>query len=407
MLLSTLGGTLSNSAGHEITITKPENNSAITNAYKTSMNSEETKYVELDYTIENYDGYYCFYKVYLDGQEQNDLIDTSFDENTEVLVKSYFIDAQKFLNNHGQGIHTFTIKAYHRVLASDLTPGLTPGPGSDGYGYITDTVSATFTFNPKVLHFVAFWLTDASGVEWKDSILPFYDLLRSSRAHYLLGYHYMTGSWDDDEPGTVFKNNLAPAEDSNDIDIIMFYSHGISSIILGGNYIVCPKGFLADGCLTPKELKNDLQAAELDSSTVILIIDCCHSGMFIDTFKDTNIAVLTSSEKSEGSFYPGDDHYDNSWTMEKKIYEMNALFLHSLVQALYYESTLYVAFYNIKDSSFYDDPDQPGIQLYDFEYPRNDLPDGNKIYYDKQHPDSMNLELILNKELIFYDSPVL
>lgn len=87
---------------------------------------------------------------------------------------------------------------------------------------------------------------------------------------------------------------------------------------------------------------------------------------------------------------------------------MDALFLHSLVQALYYESTLYAAFYNIKDFSFYDEyTDQPGVQFYDFKYPRNDLTDGNKIYYDKQHPDSTNLELVLNKELIFYDSPLL
>ena len=61
--------------------------------------------------------------------------------------------------------------------------------------------------------------------------------------------------------------------------------------------------------------------------------------MFVDSFDDTNIIVLTSSEDGEDSSYAGDSYYSNSWSMEKKLYEMDSLFLHSLVQGLYYQGS--------------------------------------------------------------------
>jgi len=75
--------------GHGIEITSPSNNSVVTNVFRTVMNSGEIKYLTFAYRIENYDGYYYTYKVLLDGEAQDDLVDTSFNENTEIVMKYY------------------------------------------------------------------------------------------------------------------------------------------------------------------------------------------------------------------------------------------------------------------------------------------------------------------------------
>ena len=81
--------TVVRAAGHGIEITSPSNNSVVTNVFRTAMNSGETKYLTFAYRIENYDGYYYTYKVLLDGEAQDDLVDTSFNENTEIVMKYY------------------------------------------------------------------------------------------------------------------------------------------------------------------------------------------------------------------------------------------------------------------------------------------------------------------------------
>jgi len=92
--------------------------------------------------------------------------------------------------------------------------------------------------------------------------------------------------------------------------------------------------------------------------------------------------------------------------MEKKLYEMDSLFLHSLVQGLYYQVSLSNVFNHIVYWSFYDDDFTPGIQHKNYDYPRNSDPHGNKIFSDEQHPYETNLDRIADNSLIFYDNSV-
>jgi len=381
-------------AGHSLEIESPSDGMVITNAYRTALNSLEQTAIRFEFEIKNHDHYYALYETWIDGIYDKTLIDSGFNKWIVYFHGVFYYDAQSFLDRYGQGVHTFSLWALHPIT---VTVGFAEGPGPDddvlfinGTTYRITEVSVTFTFNPPVVHFVGFWHTDDEG-EWRDSILASRDFFESSNAHYLHGYSYTTGHWDDDKPGAIFKNNLSPAEDSNDIDIIMFDSHGGFNLF-NKYFILCPDGVLGDKHLTGDELKNAINNAHLDSATIILAIDTCYSGAIANSFYDANIIILTACTSNETSLLSGNpSDYDSSWTLAEKIYQMSsALFFHALIQGLYHQQSLYDTFSNIHYWAYYHDPAYPdNPNYYDYDNP---LGGGSNHEEVKMHPVSLNLD---------------
>jgi hypothetical protein len=88
--------------------------------------------------------------------------------------------------------------------------------------------------------------------------------------------------------------------DDNDVVLLFFAGHGDE---YSGNYYIAPYNALSDS------YDNDIRDDELDSwldalepETMVIILESCHSGGFIDDLSDTGRIILTSSSSGESSW---------------------------------------------------------------------------------------------------------
>ena len=217
MVLSTFAWTMTNGAGHGVTITKPVNNSVYNNLYNKARVTTEKTALTFDFTIDNHDGYLIAYSAWIDGVADPKLNDPNWDPSSVLAHYVISYDAQQFLDNYGQGSHSFTVAIYHGTPYVRPPFGLQEGDNPDdddiywvdNHGYLlslVDEVSVTFTFDPVVVHYAGFWFEgiwrykddngDVSLVNhcFSNNVLVFRDFLCSENAHYLHGYTFLTGS---------------------------------------------------------------------------------------------------------------------------------------------------------------------------------------------------------------------
>lgn len=128
-------------------------------------------------------------------------------------------------------------------------------------------------------------------------------------------------------------------ETSNDIVVVLFAIHGSSF----WNGIECPYGWFGNHWLSPSELASPLSV--LESNNLIVIVNACHSGIFIDELSQlsNNHHIMLSCRDYETSHGYG-GYYDYSWTIEKKIDEVGAYFPRFLFQALLEVNSTFSAF---------------------------------------------------------------
>jgi hypothetical protein len=99
--------------------------------------------------------------------------------------------------------------------------------------------------------------------------------------------------------------------DSNDVSIVYFCSHGHNNKESYTNYRLSLMGYDSNKnnskyYLTAKEIFNSIQAID---GNVILILDSCYSGTFINDMKsklaaeDGRIAVLTAASNTRATYY--------------------------------------------------------------------------------------------------------
>ena len=378
-------------AGHSLEIESPSDGMVITNAYRTALNSLEQTTIKFEFEINNHDHYYALYETWIDGIYDKTLIDSGFNKWIVYFHGVFYYDAQSFLDRYGQGVHTFSLWALHPIT---VTVGFAEGPGPDddvlfinGTTYRITEVSVTFTFNPPVVHFVGFWLKTNDIYTFNCDIIPIREFFHAEHSYYLHGYTYITGDWDYTTPYSIFVNNLNPHEDSNDLDIIIFFTHGNMNT---KDKMRCtlPKGFTY--CLKFSKLRSYLDNAALDSSHIIVILDCCYSGNAISCFQGSNYILLTACGPNETADAIT-SYYKSSCSLHTKIDHIASFFLRALFIGLYENETLSGAFNNVKN---YDLHWWPTSSSYSHQGP---------IKCDEQNPMSLNLEQA--EEIIFYYNP--
>ncbi|MHA1853166.1 MAG: hypothetical protein ACTSUF_06575, partial [Candidatus Heimdallarchaeaceae archaeon] len=227
--------------------------------------------------------------------------------------------------------------------------------------------------------------------------------LCSENAHYLHGYTFLTGSWDSNTPSTIF-NEMANKDDTNDIDIIYFVTHGAGipdpfdkdyGIPLGAlklpdkHPITSLKEWWLE-VLSPfnwyskNSLALALDKANLHSQKILLVLDSCYSGSFTNISGEYMITpdyytylpyltVLASSKANEKSKFVDAHEYDKDCQLTEKIdYIIQHFFTRALIRALYYGNDLTVAWEKLSIFDYsslyknwygliYDDPNTPDI----------------------------------------------
>ena len=281
-------------------------------------------------------GGYQSYSTFIDGQYEPILDHVGLD---------IFYDVNLFISKYGRGEHTFTVS----VKAS----GLVPEGVIEGGTRNTIIKSVEFEVNPVLCHFVGFgYNDDPSLVYWQSNVLPLKDLLQEpGYAKYIPGYSYSSFWWNDDDVDDKIRE-LDAYETSNDIVVVLFASHG--SDPWG---IKCTYGCGFNHWLTPSELKSPLSV--LESNNLIVIINACHSGIFIDKLSQLSNShhIMTSCRDNEDSYGYGGD-YDYSWTIETKIKRVGAYFPRFLFKALLEVNSTFSAFLYAYAETVQTDPRQ-------------------------------------------------
>ncbi|MHA1686860.1 MAG: hypothetical protein ACTSYD_10740 [Candidatus Heimdallarchaeaceae archaeon] len=418
MVLSTLAWNVVNGAGHGVTIAKPVNNSVYNNLYNKARVTTEKTALTFDFTIDNHDGYLIKYDAWIDGVADPKLNDPNWDPS---LVLAHYVipyDAQQFLDNYGQGAHTFTVAIYHGTPYVRPPFGLQEGDNPDdddiywvgNQGYLlslVDEVSVTFTFDPVVVHYAGFWFEgvwrnkDNSSLvhqSFSNNMFAFHDLLWSPNAHYLHGYSFLSGSWDRTIIKKTFKK-LSNNDDTNDIDFIHFATHG-AGISLNKTYGI-PLGALKlpdkieikslnEWYLRiifdvvwygKKQLQYDLRYTKFHSTKIFLVLSSCYSGYFIDIHSNvgtlSHLNILAACKPTEKSMGFNKNEYQSSWALETKLSKMSHDFSRALAQALCFGYDLETAWEKLRSfdyslpysyyGSIYDGVQHPTRSIFTFD----------------------------------------
>jgi hypothetical protein len=106
--------------------------------------------------------------------------------------------------------------------------------------------------------------------------------------------------------------SLAAKEDRNDLSVLYLIGHGGSNASY--EVFITPEGFISD-----KELA---MAVDVFEGDLVIIIDCCHSGGFIEELRGRNRIIMTACEKNELTYQYDELHsgffgYFLNLTLEK------------------------------------------------------------------------------------------